>query len=60
MHVESIRLCMYCTMVGMEGIIILTAKIARNWRKHDYEYFLDFETIPILEFPKKNKVLIKV
>jgi hypothetical protein len=35
MHVESIRLCTYCTTVGMEGIIILTANIVRNWRKHD-------------------------
>jgi hypothetical protein len=34
-HVESIRLCTYHTTVGMEGIIIQTAKIARNWRKHD-------------------------
>jgi hypothetical protein len=47
--------------VGMEGIIILTAKIARNWRKHDYEYFLDFETISLLDFSKnKKKLLIKV
>jgi hypothetical protein len=35
MYVESIRLCTYRTMVGMEGIIILIAKIACNWRIHD-------------------------